>query len=87
MEHVHDVQTDLDLLSLARWHLGRAGVHHVDPASKVSLIQCMCVRMSEKLYAIYIVNTVPPAVQAGGHGFDPWRLPRVLFFFPFQLAY
>ena len=40
MEHVHDVQTDLDLFSFARGDLGRIGVHHVNPAAKVSLT-CM----------------------------------------------
>ena len=39
MEHVHDVETDLNLLSLSgRGHLGGCGVDHVDPAAKVSLI-------------------------------------------------
>ncbi|MCG8622912.1 MAG: hypothetical protein MJE68_13070 [Proteobacteria bacterium] len=38
MEHVHDVETDLNLLSLSgRGHLGGRGVDHVDPAAKVSL--------------------------------------------------
>ena len=37
MEHVHDVETDLDLLSLAGRHLAGCGVYHVDPAAKVSL--------------------------------------------------
>ena len=38
MEHVHDVETDLNLLPLSgRGHLGGRGVNHVDPAAKVSL--------------------------------------------------
>ena len=38
MKHVHDVETDLNLLSLSgRGHLGGCGVDHVNPAAKVSL--------------------------------------------------